>query len=525
MDTFPSLRFHSPPRIGKTTGRRILDGLLALGLVVTLAGCGAPAATKVAVAPTATAVPAADTPLPATDTPLPPTATATEPPADTATPAPPTEPPTPEPPTPVPLPPGWARRGDMPAPARIGFVTAKADGQIYVMGGQTSKNGKLSGQTTVHVYDPGTDTWAQKTGMLHESTFSAAGVVGGKIYVIGGSAYDGAGAEAFVQEYDPASDAWTEKASMPTPRDGLVTAVVDDRIYAIGGWQPVASTMTANVQVAVEEYDPATDTWAQRASLPTKRVCPMVGVVEDKIYVIGGQTGGISGMLASVVEYDPATDTWTEKSPMPDKRTWGAATVHEGQIYVFGGSDTFEWPASASLFVYDPATDAWTEREDMPFERWILSAEVLNGKAYLFGGSTRTYPYTPYLTEVWEYDPMGGATQTKPSDIVNAYTEAIAAGDAEAALNLFTEEAVFEVTGEVVLEGKEALRPWIDQEIRFSVQEGGECSEWLNVVETENTLEYDERCSSEEGVWDGHNSYVFEDGKIKKWTWTVEQVE
>jgi len=500
--------------------------ILCVILMATLAACGAPAATEVAVAPTATAVPATDTPLPPTDTPVPPTATATEPPADTATPAPPTETPTLEPPTPVPLPAGWARRGDMPEPARVGFVTAKVDGRIYVMGGQTSRNGHLTGQTTVHVYDPGTDTdtWAQKTGMLHEIAFSSAGVVGGKIYVIGGSAYDGAGAEAFVQEYDPVSDTWTEKTSMPTPRDGLVTAVVGDRIYAIGGWQPEASTMTANVQVVVEEYDPATDTWTQKASLPTKRVCPMVGVVKDKIYVIGGQTGGISGMLASVVEYDPATDTWTEKSPMPDKRTWGAAAVHEGQIYVFGGSDTFEWPASSSLFVYDPASDTWTEGQDMPFERWILSAEVLNGKVYLFGGSTRTYPYTPYLTEVWEYDPMSGATQAKPLDILQAYTEAIAAGDIDAALAVFADDAQV-ATDEHAFHGKLEIRNWVDNEIRFFGQAGGECSEWFNIEETADTMAFDERCTTDEEVWEGHHAYVFEDGKIKTWTMSFKRLE
>lgn len=125
----------------------------------------------------------------------------------------------------------------------------------------------------------------------------------------------------------------------------------------------------------------------------------------------------------------------------------------------------------------------------------------------------------PAATEV-AVAPTAG---TKPTDIINAYMEAITAGDAEAALDLFTDDAVFEMTGGMVLEGN--LRQWIDQDIWFFGEGGGECAEWLNVEETETTLECDERCSTENGVWDNHHLYVFENGKIKRWTVTMKQVE
>src|ERR1700680_348893 len=49
---------------------------------------------------------------------------------------------------------------------------------------------------------------------------------------------------------------WTTKAPMPTPRYFLASGVVNGKLYAIGG------VTTGNIPVsAVEAYDPATDTW------------------------------------------------------------------------------------------------------------------------------------------------------------------------------------------------------------------------------------------------------------------------
>jgi len=50
---------------------------------------------------------------------------------------------------------------------------------------------------------------------------------------------------------------------MPTARWSPVTAVVDGKIYAIGG---------VGGSAKMEMHDPAADTWAIRADMPTGRV-------------------------------------------------------------------------------------------------------------------------------------------------------------------------------------------------------------------------------------------------------------
>jgi N-acetylneuraminic acid mutarotase len=93
-----------------------------------------------------------------------------------------------------------------------------------------------------------------------------------------------------VEAYDPATDTWERKADMPTERMFFSTSVVGGKIYAIGG-----SKGTINGFVAfntVEAYDPATDTWEQRTSIPTARTMFSTSVVNGKVYAIGGMNGG-----------------------------------------------------------------------------------------------------------------------------------------------------------------------------------------------------------------------------------------
>ena len=73
---------------------------------------------------------------------------------------------------------------------------------------------------------------------------------------------------AVVEEYDPSTDTWTQKADMPTPRTVLAVGIIDSRIYAIGGTSVVQRPGLATVEV----YEPATDTWMESSKMPTARV-------------------------------------------------------------------------------------------------------------------------------------------------------------------------------------------------------------------------------------------------------------
>src|SRR2546427_8640895 len=67
-------------------------------------------------------------------------------------------------------------------------------------------------------------------------------------------------------------------------RTEVAVAAVRGKVYVVGGLQQGLSFITP----AVEEYDPATDTWRHRASLPSGLHHAGIGAVNDRIYIIGG---------------------------------------------------------------------------------------------------------------------------------------------------------------------------------------------------------------------------------------------
>jgi hypothetical protein len=78
-----------------------------------------------------------------------------------------------------------------------------------------------SGEDTgdVRIYNPATDSWSLGTSSpIFDAEFYQAGVVAGKIYVIGGR-----GTFTGNEEYDPSTDTWTFKTPMPTGRPNDLT--------------------------------------------------------------------------------------------------------------------------------------------------------------------------------------------------------------------------------------------------------------------------------------------------------------
>lgn len=247
--------------------------------------------------------------------------------------------------------------------------------------------------------------------------FSTA-VVDGKIYLIGGTRFGnrrGPFGLSTVEVYDPQDNRWHRAADMPTPRAQPETAVVAGKIYVLGGYNGIDNRIV-NIKTlkVVEVYDPQTDTWEKKQDMSLPRLYFGVGVVNNKIYAIGGEARledknpGAPERLNLVAAYDADTDAWTKRAKMPTRRDGVETAVVNDSIYVFGGSGwpIADWggPYLPTIEVYHPKINRWKKKPNMPTLKIGFSTIVIGGEIYLIGGHGGV-GFRDYLTTVEVYNP------------------------------------------------------------------------------------------------------------------------
>ena len=241
----------------------------------------------------------------------------------------------------------------------------------------------------------------------HHAALAAAN---GKIYVIGGfvppkdTAIPVGGAWEPIDnawEYDPAADSWKSLPPLPGKRGSAIAAEVGGKIYVIGGATTTEGSKDpffsffgpSRVLGTNEVYDPATNKWESRRPMSVPRNHAFSGVVNGKIYVIGGRTGHgfiLSATNTDVVEeYNPVNDTWSvPKERMPTARSGGASGSDGRRIYAAGGEVTTKDLVGAfkSVEAYDPVTNSWMTLPSMPMPRHGIAGAVIGNRFHLVSG-------------------------------------------------------------------------------------------------------------------------------------------
>jgi len=280
----------------------------------------------------------------------------------------------------------------------------------------------------VYEYDAGPDKWTKKKDIPVHVHHQAQAAFNGKLYIFGGClrAISGEGGTTNVWEYDPVADAYRALAPLPVKRCSAIAETVNGKIYVIGGLEPLENGQGTRVTGRNEMYDPATNAWTERSPMPTSRDHAFSGVVNNKIYVIGGRIGAgnipATTNIDVVEEYDPATNLWgVVKDRMPTPRSGGGAATYNGKIYVGGGELQTRQLAAAfrALEAYDPASNTWEILPSMPSSRHGNAMGFIGNKLHVVSGKqegggaadmTGNSPH-PYATEAHDVLEVPAGTQ------------------------------------------------------------------------------------------------------------------
>ena len=253
----------------------------------------------------------------------------------------------------------------------------------------------VSAGTAMVTYASSADGCTASTTVLVNASPSAGSITGPASVLLGGTI-----------NLTDAAGGWATHTDMSTAMSLMATAVVNDNIYVMGGQN--ATSCNTTVQV----YNTTSDTWSSASPMPGCRYeGDGAGVVNGKIYVPGGWNIPDALPETNLYIYDPSTDNWTSGSPMPGRSANGITGVINNILYVTtaaNGSSGYR----DFLYSYDPTLDSWSTLNSSPSAHASPAGGVINGKLYVAGGNDASGNPTAQLDV---YDPLTGNWTTKAS--------------------------------------------------------------------------------------------------------------
>ena len=180
-------------------------------------------------------------------------------------------------------------------------------------------------------------------------------------------------------EYDPATDSWTQKANYPIANHGAVSFVVNN-MPCVGGGSALAGEFY--------QFNPELNVWTSIAACPFFNPGDTQGFsVNDKGYVY------LTNQLA---EYDPLTNGWNLMPQAPiNFGTWSCSFSVGASGFIKSGNKLYE---------FKPSQQTWLQRADFPgVSTGGSSAFTINDMGYLTCGYVGGL--TVVTDQVWAYNP------------------------------------------------------------------------------------------------------------------------
>jgi len=295
----------------------------------------------------------------------------------------------------------WAARAVMEPNFNFSGFTAgaakNAAGQwvVYTFGGDAVDDEGGSGWQ-IRAYNVATDIWATKTTRVGLSIrWNGVGLIGNRLYYSGGWTWGESNFGNRLTAYDFAADQQAVKADLPRFTADGVTGVYQGKILYVlpgtcsgEGW-PFAGYCDKEPYHRLFRYDPATNTWGTRSQSLYYHRGGAGGFVGNKFYVVGGQDStGVYVNRWRLEAYDPTTDHWTARASMPSGGTTITKCISVTPCLFAAVLDQKLWVLTRDhrLLVYDPVTNGWTAKAKLPAATLpqAMVRVAIGAQSYLF---------------------------------------------------------------------------------------------------------------------------------------------
>ena len=247
------------------------------------------------------------------------------------------------------------------------------------------------------------DTWTQKSDFGFNLPNGPMGRQGAAAFSLGSKGYSGTGMNAGGNmqndfwEYDPATNTWTQKANFGGA----------GRMYAVGfsiglkGYIGLGNSALGSYMNDFWEYDPLNNAWLQKSNFGGAGRMMATGFsIGSKGYIGTGQSA-VNQYEKDFWEYDPSTNTWLQKADYggPGKNgATGFSIGNKGYLgtgYISGGIPTKD------IWEYNPSGNTWTQKSDFAgSSRYFAISFSIGSKGYIGTGAGNGY-----LNDFWEYNP------------------------------------------------------------------------------------------------------------------------
>jgi len=268
------------------------------------------------------------------------------------------------------------RLAPLPDPPRTEVVGTFFDGKVVVLAGLLQDN---SPSRQVDFYDPATDTWTAGPPLPRALHHTAAGVLDGRLFVVGGYLDPQWTPVADVHSLGPGESDWRTEPALAGPRGALAVASLPDALLAVGG-------VGSGEMIRTEILQAGSSAWQPGPNLTTAREHLAATGAGGRAFAIAGRAGSLESNRDST-ESMALTDTAWKAEPKLNHSRGGIGAAAPGDRPCVAGGE-------------EPQGRTIAEVECLQDGRWVIVAHlevprhgvavVANGKRlHVIGGGPK----------------------------------------------------------------------------------------------------------------------------------------